>query len=136
MRTGRPAAAAGRSVARVPDTHLAALELTHLNLDVANLDVSERFYREEFGLPVRREPASLAVRTPAFLLVLAAGAPQAGGGFHFGFRVGSPADVDAWFARFVERGVPVTAMPETRGAVYVGRVRDPDGYAVEIYSEA
>jgi hypothetical protein len=34
-----------------------------------------------------------------------------------------------------ERGADVVEMPVERGDVYVGRVRDPDGYPIEIYAE-
>jgi catechol-2,3-dioxygenase len=113
----------------------AELSVTHLNLDVSDLTVSERFYRDELGLPVERRPASLALRTPAFLLVLAQGTPQLGGSFHFGFRVPVRSDVDVWFERFRERGVTVVEAPAERAGVYVGRICDPDGYHIEIYSE-
>jgi catechol 2,3-dioxygenase-like lactoylglutathione lyase family enzyme len=119
----------------MPVHSLAPLSVTHLNLDVADLTVSERFYRDELCLPVERRPASLAIRTPAFLLVLAQGRPQAGGSFHFGFRVAAPADVDAWFDRFRQRGVSIVESPVERGDVYVGRLRDPDDYPIEVYSE-
>jgi catechol 2,3-dioxygenase-like lactoylglutathione lyase family enzyme len=99
------------------------------------LTVSEQFYGEQLGLPAERRPASLALRTPAFLLVLAQGTPQLGGSFHFGFRVPAPSDVDAWFERFRERGVTVVEPPVERAGVYVGRICDPDGYHIEIYSE-
>jgi catechol 2,3-dioxygenase-like lactoylglutathione lyase family enzyme len=69
------------------------------------------------------------------LLVLAQGTAQVGGSFHFGFRVAARTDVDAWFARFREHGVTIVETPVDRGDVYVGRVRDPDGYPIEIYSE-
>ncbi len=114
---------------------LAALAVTHLNLDVADLAVSERFYRDALCLPAERRSASVAIRTPAFLLVLAQGMPQVGGSFHFGFRVAARSDVDAWFARFHEHAVTIVETPVERGDVYVGRVRDPDGYPIEIYSE-
>jgi catechol 2,3-dioxygenase-like lactoylglutathione lyase family enzyme len=114
---------------------LADHSVTHLNLDVADLVASERFYRDELGLPLERTATSLRLHTATFLLVLAQGRPQVGGDFHFGFRIASRADVDAWFARFAERGVTIVESPVARGEVYVGRVLDPDGYLIEIYSE-
>lgn len=113
----------------------AALSLTHLNFDVADLDASERFYRDELCLPITRNSAALRLRTPNFLLVLAHGTPRIGGDFYFGFRVASTADVDGWFARFAERNVPIIEQPVQRGAVYVGRVTDPDGYIIEVYCD-
>jgi len=115
---------------------LAQNSITHLNLDVADLERSERFYGSDLGLPVSRETAAtLRVRTSTFLLVLAPGTPQMGGSFHFGFRVASRQDVDDWFARFEERAVRIVELPLQRGSVYVGRITDPDGYPIEIYCE-
>ena len=111
------------------------LRLTHLNLDVRDLDASERFYRDVLALPVERRATSLAVRRPGYLLVLGAGEPVMGGAFHFGFRVGSSDDVDAWFARLRAAGVTILVEPNDAGAVYVGRVADPDGYPIEIYAD-
>jgi catechol 2,3-dioxygenase-like lactoylglutathione lyase family enzyme len=114
---------------------LAENSITHLNLDVADLETSERFYGSVLGLPVSREAAAVRVRTPTFLLVLARGTPQMGGSFHFGFRVASRQEVDDWFAHFRERAVGIVELPLQRGAVYVGRITDPDGYPIEIYCE-
>ncbi len=114
----------------------AAFALMHLNLDVRDLDVSERFYRDVLGMPIERREASLAIRQPGFFLVLARGEPKMGGSFHFGFRVATKPDVDAWFARLRDAGVPIVNEPASAGTVYVGRVCDPDGYGIEIYAEA
>jgi len=111
-----------------------ALTLAHLNLDVADLDRSERFYRDVLGLPVVRRDHALQISWDGGLVVLARGVPSVAGSFHFGFRVGGDADVDAAFARFRALAVPVVAPPEDKGAVYVGRISDPDGYPIEIYA--
>ena len=110
--------------------------LAHLNLDVRDLDAAEQFYRDTLQLPVERSDAtSLTVRSPTFLLVLTPGPPAMGGQFHFGFRVDARSDVDAWFERLRSTGVPILEEPVDRGRVYVGRIRDPDGYTIEIYAE-
>jgi hypothetical protein len=49
--------------------------------------------------------------------------------------VASDADVDAWFVYLRTLDVPIVEPPVDRGAVYVGRVLDPDRYPVEMYSE-
>jgi catechol 2,3-dioxygenase-like lactoylglutathione lyase family enzyme len=113
---------------------LPALGLSHLNLDVADLDASEHFYRDTLGLSVERTPATLVVRAN-FLLVLAAGPRQVGGSFHFGFQVPDAAAVDAWFGHLRGIGVTIIEQPVARGAVYVGRILDPDAYPIEIYCE-
>lgn len=112
-----------------------ALTLAHLNLDVADLGRSERFYRDVLSLPVTRRDDSLLIRWAGGLLVFAAGSPGPTGSFHFGFRVASPAAVDGWFARLRSHDTTIVEMPVERGAVYVGRLCDPDGYPVEIYAE-
>lgn len=109
------------------------MTVTHLQLDVRDLDRSASFYGEALALPVERAPTKLTIRQPSFLLVLAQGTPVVGGSFHFGFRLESAADVDAWFAR--AEGLRVLATPETRNGVYVGRIADPDGYIIELYAE-
>jgi lactoylglutathione lyase len=111
------------------------MTLSHLNLDVTDLDRSERFYRDVLGLLVTRRSDSLFIRCGDAILVLAAGPPIEGGTFHFGFRVADDAAVDAWFARLRTLDVPVVEMPARRGSVFVGRLRDPDGYAIEIYAD-
>jgi catechol-2,3-dioxygenase len=112
----------------------ARLDLAHLNLDVRDLDVSERFYRDVLDLPIERSGSKLIAREPGFLIVLNCGEPAMGGTFHFGFRVDSPAEVDAWFARVRDRA-PVVREPKAANGVYVGRISDPDGYGIEIYCD-
>ncbi len=114
---------------------LTPLALTHLNLDVADLDAAERFYRNALDLPVERTASALRVCTPSYLLVLNAGVPQVGGTFHFGFRVAGREAVDAWIERLRGAGVPVLVEPHHAGAVYVARVTDPDGYEIEVYAD-
>lgn len=111
------------------------LTLAHLNLDVADLARSAAFYGDVLGLPVTARSDSLLVAWPGGLLVLAAGAVTAAGSFHFGLRADSDAAVDRWFERLRGLGVAVVAEPEDRGAVYVGRIADPDGYPIEIYAD-
>ncbi len=112
----------------------APLTLAHLNIDVADLDRSERFYRDVLALPVTRRSGTLQIAWPGGLLVLAAGEPHVRGSFHFGFAVAGDTAVDAYFARFREHGVAIVAAPEDKGSVYVGRISDPDGYPIEIYA--
>jgi catechol 2,3-dioxygenase-like lactoylglutathione lyase family enzyme len=111
------------------------LTLTHLNVDVRDLDRSAAFYADVLALPVKRRDGSLAVRWSGGLVVLVAGEPRISGSFHFGFRVAMRRDVDAWFTRFAEHTADIVEMPVERGDVYVGRLRDPDGYPIEVYAE-
>jgi catechol 2,3-dioxygenase-like lactoylglutathione lyase family enzyme len=112
-----------------------ALTLTHLNLDVADLARSEHFYGELLALPVTRRESSLSIRWAGGFLVLAQGRANPAGTLHFGFRVADDAAVDAWFTRLGESDAAIVERPVARGSVYVGRVRDPDGYPIEIYAD-
>jgi catechol 2,3-dioxygenase-like lactoylglutathione lyase family enzyme len=109
--------------------------MTHLNLDARDLDASSRFYGELLGLPVIRRDGTLRVEHPSYLLVLNSGEPNVGGTFHFGFRVTLASDVDHWIERLRSHGVPIIVEPKHVGAVYVARLRDPDGYEIEIYAD-
>ena len=108
--------------------------LAHLNLDVADLARSTDFYATHFDLPVERAETQTTIRWPSFLLVLTPGEPRTSANFHFGFRVETTAEVDTWFARLRERGVPIVAEPERKGTTYVGRIADPDSHIVEIFA--
>ncbi|GAC1544670.1 MAG: hypothetical protein NVS2B17_26070 [Candidatus Velthaea sp.] len=114
---------------------LAELRLTHLNLDARDLDASYRFYGEALGLPVMRREAMLRVEHPSYLLVINRGEPKVGGTFHFGFRVAGAGDVDAWIERLRSYSTPILVEPAQTGSVYVARVSDPDGHAIEIYAD-
>lgn len=123
------------AMASVPSTALVPLALTHLNLDVRDLARSERFYRDVLELSVERRATSLRVCDANALLVLNEGPPQVGGTFHFGFRVPTREDVNAWISRLRAARIPILIEPAVAGAVYVGRIADPDGYEIEIYAE-
>ena len=113
----------------------ADLALAHLNLDVRDLVAAARFYGEVLALPIERRDASLSIRHPQFLLVLARGEPRVGGTFHFGFRVPTRDDVDAWVERVRTMGSPVLIEPRLTRSVYVARIADPDAYEIEIYAD-
>lgn len=110
------------------------LLLAHLNLDVADLPRSAAFYGEHLELPVDVSDAAVRVEWPSFLLVLTPGTPRASDNFHFGFRVATSADVDAWTSRLRARNVPIVAEAERRGSVYVARITDPDAYVIEVFT--
>ena len=111
------------------------LRLTHLSLGVANLDVSEKFYREVLDLPVQRVDDHVEVRWNDFLLILTSSPPAGRGKFHFGFRVETKAEVDAWGKRLRELGVDIVIGPSGEGSLRQLYCIDPDDYKIEIYSE-
>jgi catechol 2,3-dioxygenase-like lactoylglutathione lyase family enzyme len=113
-----------------------ALKLTHLSLGVANINISERFYGDVLGLATKRIDDSVEIRwSDDFLLILNASPPAGRGKFHFGFRVKSAAEVDAWAERLRERGVDIVIGPSGEDGHRQLFCIDPDYYKIEIYAE-
>jgi len=114
----------------------ASLKLTHLSLGVANISISERFYGDVLGLPTKRIDDIVEIRwSDDFLLILNASPPAGRGKFHFGFRVGTAAEVDAWAERLRERGVEIVIGPSGDAGLRQLFCIDPDDYKIEIFSE-
>jgi catechol 2,3-dioxygenase-like lactoylglutathione lyase family enzyme len=111
------------------------LRLTHLSLGVSNVTKSERFYGEILGLPTQRVGDHVEIRWSDFLLILTPSPPAERGKFHFGFRVESAGEVDAWAARLRERGVEYVAGPSGENTLRQLYCIDPDEYKIEIYAE-
>jgi|SRR5579884_868387 len=111
------------------------MKISHLSLGVNDLAASEKFYRDVLGLAAQRNGEEVFVRWPDFLLVLSEKPPAARGKFHFGFRVTSAAEVDAWAERLRGHGVQIISGPATDGALRQLFFLDPDSYEVEIFSE-
>lgn len=113
----------------------------HIFLTVADVSRSLSFYREwmGFGAEDRRfsdgtvfvrdgEGTDLALREGPW-------APLPADTFHFGFRRDSPEAVRELHARLVLAGVDILEFEDDARVVTV-KVRDPDGYCVEVYWEA
>jgi catechol 2,3-dioxygenase-like lactoylglutathione lyase family enzyme len=112
------------------------LKLTHLSLGVSNIAISERFYGDVLGLPTQRAGDHVEIRwSDDFLLILTASPPAGRGKFHFGFRVESAEEVDAWAARLRERGVEIVIGPSGENGRRQLYCIDPDDYKIEIYCE-
>jgi catechol 2,3-dioxygenase-like lactoylglutathione lyase family enzyme len=111
------------------------MKLSHLSLGVSNVDESEKFYRDILNLPALREGHEVFVQWPDFLLVLSENPPADRSKFHFGFEVGTSADVDMWAGRLRENGVQVISGPATEGGTRQVFFRDPDDYVIEIFSK-
>jgi catechol 2,3-dioxygenase-like lactoylglutathione lyase family enzyme len=115
--------------------------LYHLHLIVRDLERSQRFYREAFGLEeqFRDGPKMAFLRTPGGhdLITLnedpaeAANAGKNGGVGHFGFQLAPGQDLDAAIADVLRAGgrLERRSPPEGRQYAYV---RDPDGYLIEL----
>jgi catechol 2,3-dioxygenase-like lactoylglutathione lyase family enzyme len=114
--------------------------LTHLALPVRDLDRAAAFYAQVFGaVEAYRGPGFVQLQTPgswdALVLEEDPLASPPRDGFHFGFRLLDPADIDD-AAMAVERaGGEVLERGEfVPGEPYLF-ARDPDGYRVEIWFE-
>jgi catechol-2,3-dioxygenase len=115
------------------------MNIQHLHLHVRDRRVAESFYEEWLGLTVARRGERLTFMTDGggFDLALmqddeAAPLPA---WFHFGCKLPSAMDVQALHAAMTERGLPMVqplCCDETMASF---RVRDPDGYSIEIYWE-
>lgn len=110
------------------------LRPSHLSLGVSDLEQSERFYRDVLGLSPERIDGDVHFHCSGFHIVLTETPPAGRGKFHFGFRVDSAAEVDAWAARAEAQGARLNR-PHDRDGGRVVFVNDPDDYVIEIYYE-
>ena len=111
------------------------LRITHLSLGVSNVGTSERFYGDVLGLPTKRVEDHVEIRWNDFLLILTSSPPAGRGKFHFGFRVDSAQEVDAWATRLRDRGVEIVIGPSGEEGRRQLFCIDPDDYKIEIYAE-
>jgi catechol 2,3-dioxygenase len=116
------------------------MELNHLHLNVADLERSAAFYERWFGFrrhKVLDDGALLFLRDANDLDLALSNEGEERGlpkWFHFGFRLGSAADVKALHVSMTTAGVTVREIYEEEGFVTY-RTNDPDGYAIEVYWE-
>lgn len=115
--------------------------LTHINLVVADLERSLRFYRSVFGVSeYYRDAGSLQVQGPGPFDVIAfeKGVPEAavrGGISHFGFRLIDPAHIDEAVSEVERAGGTVVRRGEFGPGLPYAYVHDPDGHEIEIWYE-
>lgn len=113
----------------------------HVALACRDLDRSVSFYSDHLHMEVVHERADERARVvwvsdlaQDFVLVLVEGPEPStpmGHFAHFGFSVGSSADVDAIAATADADGSLVTG-PKHSGELYWALLRDPDGHQVEV----
>ena len=110
--------------------------LNHLSLVVSDVQRSATFYESLFGMERAYQEGDFVFLSCGDAdLALVHGKPLIHRRFHFGFRVDTRAEVDAWLVEVQKTDSPVTHGPEDYGDYYTFSCRDPDGYAVEIYFE-
>lgn len=110
--------------------------LNHLSLVVSDVERSASFYQSVFGMDRQwREGGFVFLSCGEADIALVQGKPLIHRRFHFGFRLETREEVDAWLAEVKKHETPVTHGPEDYGDYYTFSCRDPDGYAVEIYFE-
>ena len=117
------------------------LGLTHLALSVRDPERSLAFYAQAFGVTeYYRDDEEIQVLGPGPHDVLSfardpdnAGKP--GGIAHFGFRVASPADIEAAVAATLAAGGALLRRGEFAPGLPFAYVADPDGYEIELWYE-
>ncbi len=129
--------------------------LSHINLNVSDIDRSARFYQEVFGLelltdytgPMGPHPhgRQMIFSTPGCDDVIAlsqvAGAPVGGGGgglSHWGLNLLRDADVDDAIAQVIHAGGKLLKREqyEFEGICeHHAYVADPDGYVIELNAQ-
>jgi len=116
------------------------MKLGHLHIHVRDRAAAETFYSSWLGMTVawRRQHLTFMKDDGDFDLALMDDpTPQTmPAWFHFGFRLGSAAEVIALHARMSQSQVPLVRPLYQDESHMSFRCADPDGYAVEIYWEA
>ena len=116
--------------------------LSHISLAVRDAERSRAFYARVFGaVEVYREPGRIDVQTPGRRDVIvfnqnAAKPGEMGGIAHFGFHLVDPGDIDEAVRTVEAAGGTVVSRGEFAPGVPYAFVRDPDGYAIEIWYES
>lgn len=114
------------------------MDLNHLNLRVRNAEACRDFYMEHFGFEpsFEAEGGYFLSNGDGFLLALVPTASHQPmpDGFHIGFGLDEPTEVDAVHERLRTAGVAVGAV-ETHDDYVSFRCHDPDGTEIEIFWE-
>ena len=105
-----------------------------MSLGVSDLAKSEQFYRNVLGLTPKPVDGDMHIRCGDFHIVLTETPPAGRAKFHFGFKVGTPGEVDAWAERAKKYGARMDPAHDRDGGRVV-YINDPDDYVIEIYYE-
>ncbi len=114
--------------------------LTHINLEVADPQISLNFYETLFGVKEYfRDENSIQALGPGDKDVLAfvksERAGKSGGISHFGFRLRDPADIDDAIAQAKRAGAKILRTGEFSPGFPYMYMLDPDGYEIEVWYE-
>ena len=113
------------------------MDITHLHLNTRDRARSEAFYRDWFGLAVKKKGETITFMKGErdFLLVLMDDAEPAEPPpwFHFGMCMDSPDAVRAKHDALAAGGVAITRPMKNEPAITSFRCADPNGYSIEIY---
>ena len=108
--------------------------IQHVNLNVADVERSRRFYQEVLGFrPSFSKGSTVWLDAGGDLLGLSQGNPPTEQPNHWGFRVASGEEVDAWAKQLLEHQVKIEKGPYTRSDGRSVYFSDPDGYVLEIF---
>jgi len=110
--------------------------ITHLNLNVTDIERSRRFYVDVLGMTLQWEREGfLFLRSGEVDMGIIQRTPVQVDGMHFGFRLGSRAEVDTWHRYLVQHAVTILEGPFDRDDGRTFFASDPDGYSIEFYFE-
>ncbi len=113
------------------------MALNHLHLHVADVARSRAFYETFFGFHtgVHHGDILFVADETGFQLALAPGPVEPmPDWWHFGFRLAGPEHVRAMRGTLAAAGHEILTAGDDPDYVWL-RVRDPDGYLVEVYWE-
>ena len=123
------------------------LGLRHVALNVKNIQASQQFYEQTFGMEIVWQPDSGSVYLSSGEDNLAlhqipseklASYPNQKGQFldHLGFLIDSPANVDVMFQRAQANEIPIVKpLKQHRDGSYSFYLSDPDGNVVQVLYE-
>ncbi|HEV8574621.1 MAG TPA: VOC family protein [Dehalococcoidia bacterium] len=111
--------------------------LDHLSLNVTDVRRAYEFYRDFIGLRAGSYfDDGAEVWAGSAICMLLKGEPSTQG-VHFGFREDTRTAVDDWARKAASAGIPIDFGPGLRDwGGYEVTILDPDGYAVQIWTEA
>jgi catechol 2,3-dioxygenase-like lactoylglutathione lyase family enzyme len=106
--------------------------ISHVGLEVSDLEGSRKFYREILGLKSEiKGPGHVFIRSGSDILVLYTARPKTSD-FHFGFRLDSSSDVEEWKQFLLRNRIRIYEDIDEEGHPRSFKFKDPNGYWIEI----